>query len=252
MRGAAAREQIPMTSAAISKCAGCGALQKARDARFCEYCGARFAEPESAAPARGAPADMQELLAQLRRDGRAERMLARIPASATTRHAAQRRGRTRGFALQLVVGLIVVLVLLKMAEAFRSLDDAPGFGPAAPGLFRHWPLVMLAFFLAVVGRSVWRGGRRASGPASIGSGLAGVSDKRTEVESEQRRTETRYYVTLELEGGARRELAADAELFARLRSGDVGAAWWSSGQPDELVEFERAPAAVEVPADAAR
>jgi hypothetical protein len=69
-----------------------------------------------------------------------------------------------------------------------------------------------------------------------------VSDKRTDLSSSGRDTTTNYFVTLELEDGVRREFEVESDLYASLRSGDVGAAWWCEDADGELVDFERAAA----------
>lgn len=264
MRGTAAREGHAMTSAARPICPGCGALRTNAEARYCEYCGAAYPLPSPpAAPApvvvvAREPLGIPSALRALRTSGAAERLLAQAPASA---HARVDAAGTAWHHSTFVQIAFVVIALALAGKCIASLATSDGVVLRTPqgveigaggGIAMFVPWIVLGIVLYLIARSAVGRAQGIGSGTQLTSALAGVSDKRSEVSSLGHTTSTRYFATLEFEDGARRELAVASDLYATLRSGDVGAAWWSAQASDELAAFERASPAVEVLADAAR
>jgi hypothetical protein len=106
------------------------------------------------------------------------------------------------------------------------------------GLLGLVPLGMAALGVAMAAKTVARTSSIASSPTE--HHLALVRDKRVEVSGggDNSRASTRDYVTLEYEGGRRKEHSIDSQLARRIASGDVGVACERGGFLVDFVELD--------------
>ncbi len=197
-------------------CPDCGAVPKTLDARFCEFCGTERPRPEaSTAVVVGPHGDLPARFAALQRHAEQPELMQHTP-------DASKALTKPGCALAGMVPFAVVSGIMTVA----FLNTAPGPLAIVPG-------AMFLFGIAMVIKQMRYMKRVNSAPLERLPSL--VVGERTEVTGGEHATTT-YYLTLQTEDGARRELKVDGATVGRLGQGDLGLAYLKH---DLLLDFVR-------------
>ena len=189
-----------------TECHHCGATIRNQTARFCEFCGTELVREE--APRMQTPYESRVTRFQmLRQNPELERWLAHRP---QLEAPPQNRG--------LILAVPVVAVFL-----FFFLRTAAGVG--ASGVFFVVPVVMLIAVGLAVAKSV--SSSASFHRSKLRTRPAIVVDERTKVSGGGKNSSarTRYFVTLEFEGGARTEYGVGPKLAGTVTEGDAGVAY---------------------------
>ena len=214
-------EAVPPSTA----CPRCGAARASRSgARFCEFCGSEF-------PAASAPTELDPRLEA------PARRFAKLAAHPDYAALLAKRPSSAAPLAQGLVGLVAAVVVLVMGavalNAFRT--QSAWIGSSHAGWASFVPYVVIGVGVLLVARVLGRTTRFAASPLEARPAL--VVDERTQVRGGgDAPATTVYFVTLEDEGGRRRECAASGSVAGRVTRGDMGVAYVRA---DQLIDFER-------------
>lgn len=227
------------------KCPECGGKLLGEQLTGCQYCGARLAVSLKALPAEESPAvqagrSVAERVALVERSTEMARAQQVEPSAG---------GEVAKHGIAALVGVIVAVFgigfVVAMSSSFQGSPGLmiPGGGrfdlgvsSGPPWMFYIVPLVFVAIGIGVVVRSISQASVLQSAPLERLPAV--VVEKRTEVSggASNARASTTYHTTLELKGGARRELRTPERLAGLIKTEDSGIAFVKAGL---LLEFQR-------------
>lgn len=192
-----------MTTAEPRRCTGCGAPAPRPEARFCEHCGARLAEPAPAPAPHDPLGDVRARFEALA--GRPE-----LAALLTEKPAVPELAGKLLPSLALLAGL----TLLGFFAALVCFQVCPPLG--------FVPLALVGVgVLVIVRQLLW------SSRTPLVARIALVVERRAQLQAGAERSpaHTRHFVTLELEDGSRIERECYASALPVLAPGAMGVAY---------------------------